>query len=79
MIRRWRTDIQNCPLNKRIHFLCNYSGNGTLLEFVGTLTLNPYTSQITRGECFEGDPDLFYRSAIVYWAEYRTDEEAEAL
>lgn len=78
--KRWRNDLQNCPINKRVHFLCDYSGTGaTLFEFVGTLTLNQYTGQVTRGECLEGNPDIFYRSNILYWAEYRTNEEAEAL
>lgn len=79
MTRVWRRDINNCPLNKRVHFLCDYYGTGTLLEFVGTLTTNPYNGTINRGECLEGNPDIFYRSAIVYWAEYRSDEETEAL
>ena len=80
MTKVWRNDIQNCPLNKRVHFLCDYSGNGmTLHEIVGTLTTNPYDGTINRGLCLEGDPDIFYRSAIIMWACYATDEEAECL
>ena len=79
MTKVWRNDIQNCPLNKRVHFLCDYSGNGTLHEIIGTLTTNPYNGTINRGLCLEGDPEIFYRSAIIMWACYATDEEAECL
>lgn len=80
MTKVWRRDIQNCPLNKRVHFLCDLSGTGsTLYEIIGTLTTNPYNGTIIRGECIEGDPDIFYRSAIIMWACYNTDEEAECL
>lgn len=76
--RVWRKDFENCPINKRIHILGTFYETGNLTEFVGTVTLNQYTGQITRGECLEGDPELFYRMAWVYWAEYRTNEEMEA-
>lgn len=78
MTKVWRKDVQNCPLNKRVHFLCDLSG-GNLYEIIGTLTTNPYNGTIIRGECIEGDPDIFYRSAIIMWAYYSTDEEAECL
>ena len=79
-MRIWRTDIQNCPLNKRVHFLCDYSQNGvTLHEIVGTLTINNYSGTITKGSCLEGSPDIFYKSNILMWAYYATDEEAECL
>ena len=76
--RVWRKDFENCPINKRIHILGTFQGTGNLTEFVGTVTLNQYTGQITRGECLEGDSELFYRMTWVYWAEYRTNEEVEA-
>jgi len=76
--RVWRKDFENCPVNKRIHILGTFHGTDNLTEFIGTVTLNQYTGQITRGECLEGDPELFYRMAWVYWAEYRTNEEVEA-
>ena len=80
MTKVWRRDIQNCPLNKRVHFLCDLNGKGnTLYEIIGTLTTNPYNGTIIRGECIEGDSDIFYRSAIIMWACYNTDEEAECL
>ena len=34
-------------------------------EYVGTITHNGRFK--TRGECYSGDPDYFYRSAIVAW------------
>ena len=76
--RVWRKDFENCPLNKRVHILGTFVDNGHLMEFVGTLMINPYTGVVGRGECLEGDPELFYRMKWVYWAEYRTNEEAEA-
>lgn len=81
MTRIWRTDIENCPLNKRVHFLCdlNGTGQGFFHEIVGTLTTNPYNATITRGLCLEGDPNIFYNSAIIMWSCYATDEEAECL
>ena len=77
MTKVWRKNITICPINKRVHFLCEL-GSG-LYEIVGTLTLNPYNATVIRGECIEGDPDIFYRSDIIGWAEYLTDEEAEAM
>ena len=35
------------------------------MEYVGTITYNGKFK--TRGECYSGDPDYFYRSAIVAW------------
>ena len=79
-MRIWRNDIQNCPLNKRIHFLCNYSHNGTVLhEIIGTLRIDNYSGSVTKGICIEGNPNIFYKSEIVMWACYNTNEEAECL
>ena len=77
MTKVWRKDILNCPVNKRVHFLCSL-GNG-LFEIVGTFTYNPYRGTIVRGECIEGDSNIFYESDILAWALYVTDEEAECL
>lgn len=80
MTKVWRNDIINCPLNKRVHFLCNYSMHpGVLHEIIGTLTINPYTGTIGKGLCLEGNQDIFYKSEIFMWAYYATDEEAECL
>lgn len=77
MTKRWRNDITICPLNKRVHFLIQYDKN--TYECVGTLTLNMYNGTVTRGECFEGSNVIFYNGEIVAWAEYVTNEMAEAL
>lgn len=77
MTKRWRNDITICPLNKRVHFLINYDNK--TYECVGTLTANMYQGMINRGECFEGSPVIFYNGDIVAWAEYISDEYAEAL
>lgn len=36
-------------------------------EYVGTITLSKNKKYKTKGECYEGDPDYFYRSKIVAW------------
>ena len=77
MTKKWKQDISICPLNKRIHFLLSL--NNQLYECIGTLTLNPYTASVVRGDCIEGSPTIFYNGAIVGWAEYVTNEEAEAM
>lgn len=71
MTKRWVFKIEECPLNKRIHFLCRLGGQ--LYEIVGTLTTNPYNGTIIRGECIDGDPEIFYRAAIEAWAVYEQD------
>lgn len=82
----WNYDIDSCPLNTKVRLL---SADNCLLlpqmEFVGTLTDNGRF--ITRGKCYEGDPDYFYRSVIVAWKPYKelieggktTREEAKVL
>lgn len=64
----WNYDMDSCPLDTKV---CLLSGDGNLLlpqqEFIGTITDNGRFR--TRGECYSGDPDYFYRSAIVAWKE----------
>ncbi len=64
----WNYDMESCPLDTKV---CLLSGDGNLLlpqqEFVGTITHNGRFR--TRGECYSGDPDYFYRSSIVAWKE----------
>ena len=63
---KWNFDMESCPLDTKVRLL---SGDGDLLlprqEFIGTIVDNGRYR--TRGECFKGDPEYFYRSAIVAW------------
>lgn len=77
MTKVWRKDILNCPINKRVHFLCEK--NMMLYEVIGTFTYNPYRGTIIRGECIEGNEKIFYSATIIAWATYLTDEEVECL
>ena len=82
----WNYDIDSCPLDTKVRLL---SADDCFLlpqmEFVGTLTDNGRF--ITRGKCYEGDLDYFYRSAIVAWKPHKefieggkmTREEARVL
>lgn len=71
-MKDWNYDMYSCPLDTKVHLL---SADDFLLlpkmEYIGTLTFNG--NFITRGELYKGDPDLFYRSAIVAWREYKED------
>lgn len=62
----WNYDMESCPLDTKV---CLLSGGGNPLlpqqNFVGTITHNGRFK--TRGKCYAGDPDYFYRSAIVAW------------
>ena len=64
----WNYDMESCPLDTKV---CLLSGGDNLLlpqqEFIGTITHNGRFR--TRGECYSGDPDYFYRSAIIAWKE----------
>ena len=77
MTKVWKTNIYDCPINKRIHFLCQMGS--CLYEIVGTLTYNPYNATVIRGKCLEGDANIFYQGELIAWATYLTDEEAECL
>ena len=62
----WNYDMKSCPLDTKVHLLS--SDDCFLLpqrEYVGTITHNGRFK--TRGKCYNGDPDYFYRSAIVAW------------
>jgi len=67
---KWNYDMESCPLDTKVRLL---SSNDCLLlpqkEYVGTITFNGRYRE--RGECHEGDPEYFYRSAIVAWKEYK--------
>ena len=65
-ITEWNYNMVEAPLNTAIKLL---SADDCLLlpqmEYVGTIIDNGRYR--TRGECIEGNPDYFYRSAIVAW------------
>ena len=65
-IFNWNYDMESCPLDTKV---CLLSGDRDLLlpqqDFVGTITYNGRFK--TRGQCYAGDPDYFYRSAIIAW------------
>lgn len=62
----WNYNMDECPLDTKV---CLLSDNDCFLlpqqEFEGTLTFNG--KFITRGECYKGDADYFYRSKIIAW------------
>lgn len=62
----WNFDMENCPLETKVYLL---SANDFPIlpqqAFVGTITKNGSSKRI--GECFQGDPDYFYRSKIIAW------------
>ncbi len=66
----WNYDMESCPLDTKVRLL---STDVSLFlpqrEYVGTITFNGRFK--TRGELYDGDPDYFYRSAIVAWKEYK--------
>lgn len=57
----WNYDFENAPVDTPIHLLSKNPST----EFVGTITKNG--SDTFRGECIQGDPDVFFRAAIVAW------------
>lgn len=65
----WNYDMESCPLDAKVRLI---SSDGCPLlpkmEYVGTITFNGRFK--TRGECYDGDKDYFYRSAIMAWKEY---------
>lgn len=64
-MNNFNTNITKCPLNTPVILLGEYMMFDYI--FKGTLTANPYDGSITRGDCLDGDPDIFYRSAIKGW------------
>ena len=65
----WNYDMDACPLDTKVRLLSE--SDFPLLpqaEYVGTITHNGRFR--TRGKYYEGDPDCFYRSAIVAWKPY---------
>lgn len=62
----WNYNMKEAPLETPIRLL---SDDDCFLlpqrEYVGTIIDNG--TYLTRGECIEGDPEYFHRSAIVAW------------
>lgn len=66
---KWNYDMISCPLNTKLYLLSeDCSPILPQQVFVGTIVYNG--AIITRGQCFQGDPDYFYRSKIIAWQPY---------
>ena len=71
----WNYNLYEAPIDTPIQLLSK--DDSPILpqqKFVGTLTYG-YVSEksrgdLVRGECLIGDPEYFYRSAIVAWKEW---------
>ena len=63
---KWNYDMNLCPLNTKVKLL---SSDDCLLlprrEYLGEIINNG--RYLTRGKLYSGDPEYFYRSAIVAW------------
>lgn len=70
----WNYNMSSCPLDTKVRLL---SSDDCLLlpqrEYVGTITLSKNKQYKTKGECYEGDSDCFYRSKIVAWADMKKE------
>ncbi len=68
----WNNDMESCPLDEKV---CLLSSDTSFLlpqkENIGTITFNGRFK--TKGECYKGNPDYFYRSAIVAWKPYKEE------
>lgn len=73
----WNYNMDECPLDTCVHLL---SDNKDILlpqmDFVGTITMDINKGYKTRGMCYWGDPDCFYRSEIIAWKPFSGNEEA---
>lgn len=72
-MKKYHYNICQCPINKEVYFLCRY-GNA-VYEIIGTLTTDSHNGTIIRGKCINGDPEIFYRSALIAWTECIINEE----
>ena len=61
MIMTIEDNFKNAPQNKPIYLIDNYHN-----LYIGTVYKK--NGVWYRGECLKGDPDCFYRFAIVNWA-----------
>ena len=60
----WNYNMEECPLNIKLKLLSD-----TQQIFIGTIIYNHDNTFRTRGECYGGDHECFYRSKIVAWKE----------
>lgn len=71
----WNYNLNEAPIDTPIQLLSrNDSPILPPQEFVGTITYGR-KDELTRGKCLVGDPDYFYRSAMVAWKEIETLEQ----
>lgn len=56
----WNPIMLNCPSHIIVSLLDEYSN-----EYIGTVYRD--SNKMYRGECYKGDPDMFYRMKIVAW------------
>lgn len=65
-VLEWDYDMEKCPQNQKV-FLLSDDEFPILPQniYVGTIIDNGRFK--TRGECFMGDRDYFYRSKIIAW------------
>lgn len=51
----------NIPINEKVYLIDEFHN-----FYIGTVTKRD--NELYKGECYQGDPDAFYRNAIVDWA-----------
>lgn len=63
----WNYNLESCPLNT-IVWLLSENDYPILPQniYLGSITRS-LQGFLTRGECYIGDKDLFYRSKIIAW------------
>lgn len=65
----WNYNLNEAPIDTPIQLLSrDDSPMFPQQVFVGTLEYG-HTNELIRGKCLVGDPDYFYRSAMVAWKE----------
>lgn len=58
------TSLDECPLDTLVVLTDEYNN-----MYLGTITAKS-NGQLTRGECIDGDAELFYKNKIVGWEPY---------
>ena len=71
----WNYNLNEAPIDTPIQLLSrNDSPILPQQEFVGTITYG-HRNELVKGECLVGNPDYFYRSAIIAWKEIKKLEQ----